>query len=402
MQIRIKHHEISLIVIIFILTFTQPSVAQHLSGLNEYAIATGAEQIEKYLPKLKGKRVGLVVNQTSLVGQTHLLDTLISMQVNIVKIFAPEHGFRGNYEAGAHIQNEIDTKTGLPVVSLYGKNKKPSPLQLADVDILIFDIQDVGVRFYTYISTLHYVMEAAAEQQKQVMVLDRPNPNGFYVDGPILDTAFRSFVGMHPVPIVHGMTVGEYAQMINGEKWLAKGVYCSLTVVPVNHYTKRMKYVLPIYPSPNLQNMTAIYLYPTTCFFEGTNYSLGRGTPFPFEVAGRPGLSKATFTFTPKTIKGVADNPPHANVNCTGYRYTDRINDAFFVSPTILIDILVDAYQNDPEKEKFFTKFFDKLAGSDLLRKQLINGLDADQIKKSWEQGIKKYEHMRKPYLIYP
>jgi uncharacterized protein YbbC (DUF1343 family) len=402
MQIRRNRTEFTLFVVIFLYLFTQSCVAQPAGSYENTVIATGAEQTDKYLELLKNKRIGLVVNQTSTIGSTHLLDTLLSLKVDIKKIFAPEHGFRGNHEAGAYIQNETDVKTGLPVISLYGKNKKPTASQLADIDIIIFDIQDVGVRFYTYISTLHYVMEAAAEQAKLVIVLDRPNPNGFYFDGPILDTAYRSFVGMHPVPVVHGLTVGEYAEMINGEKWLANGILCKLKVIPVNHYSRRTKYKLPIFPSPNLQNMTAIYLYPTTCFFEGTNYSLGRGTPFPFEVAGRPGLPETGFSFKPVPIKGVSDNPPHPNKVCNGYRYTARINSDFFLSPGILIDILVDAYRNDPEKEKFFIPFFDKLAGSDLLRKQIIDGDDAPTIKKSWEPGLKKYAQMRKPYLLYP
>ena len=281
----------------------EPAVA----AVSETALRTGAERMEQYLPLLSGKRVALCGNQTSVVGTTHLVDTLLSRKVNLVKLFCPEHGFRGQAEAGATIASGKDPQTGLPVVSLYGKNKKPSPEQLQGIDILLFDLQDVGCRFYTYISTLHYVMEAAAENGVKVIVLDRPNPNGFYVDGPVLDPAFKTCVGMHPGPVVYGMTIGEYARMINGEKWLANGVQCDLEVVTLEGYTHRTRYKLPVAPSPNLQTPEAIYLYPSLCFFEGTNISVGRGTEHPFEMYGAPGMHAGDYLFTPHAIPGATE-----------------------------------------------------------------------------------------------
>jgi uncharacterized protein YbbC (DUF1343 family) len=385
--------------IIFSVLFSFSCQAQKVDDLQ---ITNGAAQIDNYLPLLKDKSIALVVNQTSVVGNKHLLDTLLSYKILVKKVFAPEHGFRGNHEAGATVKNEKDSSTGIAVISLYGKNKKPSREQLKDIDILIFDIQDVGVRFYTYISTLHYIMEACAESEKKLIILDRPNPNGFYVDGPVLDTAFRSFVGMHPVPVVHGLTVGEYAQMINGEKWLKNGVQCDITVIPVRDYTHQMRYQLPIYPSPNLKNMTAIYLYPATCFFEGTTYSLGRGTNIPFECAGRPELKTGKFQFTPIPIEGVSENPPYANKLCQGYLYTSLIDDSFFVSPSLLINLLIDAYALDEKKDAFFISFFDKLAGSNKLREQITNGLSVEVIISTWQKELTKYKIMSKKYRLYP
>lgn len=364
-------------------------------------IRTGAERMEMYLSILKNKRVGAVVNQTSVIGKTHIIDSLVKLGINIKTIFAPEHGFRGNYEAGANVNNETDKRTGIQVISLYGKNKKPTKDQLKQVDVVIFDIQDVGVRFYTYISTLHFVMEACAESNKLLLILDRPNPNGFYVAGPILDTSFKSFVGMHPIPVVHGMTIGEYAQMINGEGWLAKGVKCKLNIVDIANYSHHSTYSLRIPPSPNLVRMQAVYLYPTTCFFEGTNYSLGRGTSIPFECAGRPGLKIGSFNFTPIVIKGVSDNPPHANQMCNGYIYTSLIDSSFFSKPDLFVEILIAAYKNDPDKSKFFNPFFDKLAGSDKLRSQIVSGMSAQHIRDSWRKEVDLFKQKRKLYLRY-
>jgi uncharacterized protein YbbC (DUF1343 family) len=394
----IKPFEYKTALIIFFVLFSFSCNAQKADNLQ---IITGAAQTEKYLPLLKNKSVALVVNQTSLIGNRHLLDTLLAQQCQIKKVFAPEHGFRGNHEAGATVKNEKDSATGVDVISLYGKNKKPTKDQLKDIDFVIFDIQDVGVRFYTYISTLHYIMEACAESNKKLIILDRPNPNGFYIDGPVLDTAFRSFVGMHPVPVVHGLTVAEYAQMINGEKWLKNGLRCDITVIPVLNYSHQMKYQLPIYPSPNLKNMTAIYLYPATCFFEGTSYSLGRGTNLPFECAGRPGLKSGNFNFTPVPIPGVAENPPHANKVCQGYLYSSYINDSFFLKPNLMIQFIIDAYRQDDKKDEFFIPFFDKLAGTGKLKEQIKNGLSEDEIRASWQKELSTYKVMSKKYRIY-
>ncbi|MFI5221966.1 MAG: exo-beta-N-acetylmuramidase NamZ domain-containing protein, partial [Bacteroidia bacterium] len=273
-------------------------------------IITGAQQTQAYLPLIKGKNISLVVNQTSMIGEKHLVDSLLSLNIRIKKIFAPEHGFRGDHGAGEKIKSTIDTKTGLPIISLYGEHKKPTLADLNETDIVIFDIQDVGARFYTYISTLHYVMEACAELNKELIILDRPNPNGHYVDGPVLDMKFKSFVGMHPVPVVHGMTIGEYAKMINGEKWLLNGVQCKLKIIELKNYTHDSMYRLPVRPSPNLPTMGSIYLYPSLCFFEGTNYSVGRGTDKPFECLGKPGMTQGNYRFIPRSVAGVADHPP--------------------------------------------------------------------------------------------
>jgi uncharacterized protein YbbC (DUF1343 family) len=368
------------------------------------SIVTGAERTSVYLPFLQNKKVGLVVNQTSVVGQVHLLDTLLKLGVDVVKIYAPEHGFRGTADAGEKIKDGIDTKTGLKVVSLYGNNRKPKPEDIADVDVLVFDIQDVGARFYTYISTLHYVMEAAAENNKEVLVLDRPNPNGHYVAGNILDMKFKSFVGMHPIPVVHGMTVAEYAQMINGEKWLEGAVQSQLTVVPCLNYTHSTRYELPVKPSPNLPNARSIELYPSICFFEGTDVSLGRGTDFPFQAIGAPQMPSdlTDFEFTPRSMEG-AKNPPHLDKTCYGFDL--REHHLLFQSENLLnLDYLIVMYNLFPEKDKFFLKngFFDKLAGSDQLRKDIVAGKSSEEIYNSWKKDEEKFKQTRKQYLLYP
>ena len=366
-------------------------------------IQVGAERMDWYLPLLKGKKVGVVANPSSRVGTTHLVDTLISEGVDIKAIFCPEHGFRGQAEAGATINNEIDSKTGIPIVSLYGKNKKPSAVNLKNIDVLVFDIQDVGARFYTYISTLHYVMEAAAENGKRVVVLDRPNPNGFYVDGPVLKPEYKSFVGMHPVPIVHGMTIGEYALMINGERWLANSVRCSLDVVSMNHYTHDSLYNLPVSPSPNLRTMNAIYLYPSLCCFEGTSVSVGRGTNHPFEVIGTPYfkciVDGYNIFFTPKPIKGVSENPLHNGKSCVGW---ELIGDSYKILETKKLNLsyLIDMYKCSND-DKFFNSFFEKLMGTGELRKQIIAGLSEDEIRNSWQPALTKFKDIRKKYLLY-
>ncbi|WP_276496560.1 DUF1343 domain-containing protein [Pontibacter litorisediminis] len=360
------------------------------------ALRMGAAKLDVYLPQLAGKRVGVIVNQTSMLGNTHLVDTLISRGVEIKTIFAPEHGFRGEADAGAHIKDGTDPKTGLPIISLYGSNKKPLPEQIKDLDVLLFDIQDVGTRFYTYISTMHYAMEAAAENGKEVMVLDRPNPNGHYVDGPVLEMDQQSFVGMHPIPIVHGLTVGELAKMINGEKWLKGGLQAKLTVIPMENYDHDMPYELPVKPSPNLPNAQAIALYPSICFFEGTDVSVGRGTPTPFQVIGSPYYQKKDFSFTPVSTPG-ATNPPHKDVVCYGKDLT-----SVEVADKVDLAYLLDMYQNSSNKDKFFNNFFEKLAGTTKLRQQVIAGKTEAEIRASWEPALSNYKTKRKQYLLYP
>lgn len=357
----------------------------------------GAERLDVLLPLLGKKRVALVVNHTSLVGKTHLLDTLLARGVRVQKIFAPEHGFRGTADAGEHIRDGVDTKTGLPLISLYGKNQKPLPGQLEDVDIVIFDIQDVGVRCYTYISTMHLVMEACAEQGKKVIVLDRPNPNGHYIDGPVLHPDFRSFVGMHPIPLVHGLTVGELAQMINGERWLENGLTCELEVVPVLHWTHQDPYSPPVKPSPNLPNDQAIKLYPTLVLFEGTVISVGRGTDKPFQVIGHPDMKLLRYQFTPRSTDG-AKNPPYENKTCYGLDLSK-----ITLEPRLWLNILTDMYAAYPDKSNFFNKsFFDKLAGTSVLREQIQKEVTIEGMQQTWEEDLQAYKKMREKYLLYP
>ena len=362
-------------------------------------IVLGAERTALYLPLLENKKVGIVGNQTSMIGDTHLVDSLLSSGIDVVKVFSPEHGFRGKADAGAKIEDGVDVKTGLPIISLYGKNKKPSNEQLEGIDVLVFDIQDVGARFYTYISTLHYVMEAAAENNIKVIVLDRPNPNGHYVYGPIRENGFESFVGMHPIPIVHGMTIGEYAKMINGENWISrneKGQLRSfMKVIEMENYSRNMHYDLPIKPSPNLPNARSINLYPSLCLFEGTTISIGRGTDYPFQHFGAPYL-KSSYSFTPKSGAG-SKYPKHGNKECFG---TDlRFQEDYLTA--INLNWIVDAYNQSPEKESFFNNFFDKLAGTDKLRKQIIAGKSAKEIKATWQDGLEEFKEIRKNYLLY-
>ena len=362
----------------------------------------GAALMDEYVPQLEGKRVAVCGNHTSLVGTTHLVDTLLSLGVKVTKIFCPEHGFRGEAEAGANIQSSTDAATGLPIISLYGKNKKPTAEQVKDLDVILFDIQDVGCRFYTYISTLTYVMEAAAENGVSVIILDRPNPNGYFVDGPVLDTAFRSFVGMHPVPVVHGMTIAEYGLMVNGEGWLANGVRCDLSVVKMAYYDHTTRYSLPVAPSPNLQTDEAIYLYPSLCLFEGPCISLGRGTDHPFEMYGAPGLLDGAYTFTPHAIPGVSENPPFKDQVCRGELLASVCID-WDAPGSLDLFFLLNAYQNYPDKANFFLKnnFFDKVAGTDLLRKQIIAGIAEEEIRASWEPGLENFKEIRGKYLLY-
>lgn len=375
---------------------SQPKTNTESNAQIPARVKLGAEQLDILLPELQNKMVGLVVNHTSMVGTTHLTDTLRARGVQIKKVFAPEHGFRGAAADGETIKDGVDAKTGLPIVSLYGANKKPTQEQIADLDIIIFDIQDVGTRFYTYISTLHYVMEAAAEYGKKVIVLDRPNPNGHYVDGPILEPALKSFVGMHPIPIVHGLTVGELAGMINGEAWLANGARCDLEVIKLQNWSHKDWYAVPIRPSPNLPNDQAIRLYPSLCLFEGTQISVGRGTQIPFLVLGNPELKNMPFQFTPKAIPGMSNTPPHEGKTCYGIDLR-KVK----VEPKINLQYLIDFYKAYPDKEKFFIASFNRLAGTPLLQQQVRDGLSEDQIRASWQQGLETYKQKRKKYLLY-
>ncbi|GAB3823852.1 exo-beta-N-acetylmuramidase NamZ family protein [Pontibacter rugosus] len=373
-------------------------------------IRTGADQTEAYLPYLRGKRVGMVVNPTSIIGEVPCVDSLQALGVNIVKVFGPEHGFRGDASAGVHVEDSVDPKTGIQVVSLYGKNSKPSKESLADIDVMVFDIQDVGARFYTYIATMHRVMEACAENGKELLILDRPNPNGYLVDGPILDMELKSGIGMHPVPIAHGMTVGEYAQMINGEGWLANKAKCNIRIVKVKNYTHDSAYTLPVSPSPNLNTQQSILLYPSLCLFEGTIISQGRGTYFPFTVLGNPELEgKYAFSFTPKGIKGMSETPLHQDQACFGLDLRSYDTDALRKSKQVNLKWLMEMYQAYPHKEKFFDfrqskqmGNFDKLAGTTQLKEQIVAGVPEEEIRASWEPGLSQFKEMRQNYLLYP
>ena len=363
-------------------------------------VIVGADQTADYLPILSGKRVGVVANQTSVIGQTHLVDTLLNIGINIKCVFGPEHGFRGTADAGEHLSDNIDAKTGLPVISLYGKHRKPTAADMDSLEMVVFDIQDVGVRFYTYISTLHYVMEACAENNVPLLVLDRPNPNGFYIDGPVLDTATtRSFVGMHPVPLVHGMTIGEYAMMINGEHWLTGGEICQLMVVPCRNYTHRTHYQLPIKPSPNLPTYRSVLLYPSLGLFEGTFMSVARGTDFPFEAIGHPDYNVAPFRFTPHSVDG-AKFPPFKDVLCRGYDLRQISTDSLESAARINLRWLIDSYEYFLSKPDFFNSFLSKLAGPEL-RNQIEKGMTEDEIRQSWQEGLKNFQTIRKKYLLY-
>jgi uncharacterized protein YbbC (DUF1343 family) len=360
----------------------------------------GAACVELYRPIIEGKSLAIVANQTSLVEQSHLVDTLRGIGMNIKVIFAPEHGFRNLADAGEKIADGKDPETGIRIISLYGSHLKPTPEDLTGIEIVIFDIQDVGVRFYTYISTLHYVLEACAENNIKCIILDRPNPNGFYYDGNILDTAYSSFVGMDPVPIVHGMTIGEYAQMLNGESWLNGDIKCDLKVIKCKNYTHKTIYELHVKPSPNLPNQTSVYLYPSICFFEGTNISLGRGTAFPFQVYGSPKLPDRGFSFTPESVPG-AKNPILQGVKCYGTDLRNAIKEKLVPSPEINLSWIIDAYKDYPEKDKFFTRYFDVLAGGPALREQIQKGMSSKQIRATWQEGLEKFGKIREKYLLY-
>ncbi|NJW51766.1 exo-beta-N-acetylmuramidase NamZ family protein [Salinimicrobium oceani] len=367
----------------------------------EPRLKLGAERTDYYLPFLEGKKVGLVGNQTSIIptesGNVHLVDTLLSLKVDLRKVFAPEHGFRGTADAGEAVEDGKDPRTGLPVISLYGNNKKPTAEQLKDLDVLIFDLQDVGVRFYTYISTLHYIMEAAAENEIEVLVFDRPNPNGHFIDGPVLEPQHQSFVGMHPVPVVHGMTIGEYATMINGESWLKNKIQPSLQVIKMENYDRNEPYELPVKPSPNLPNAKAVNLYPSLCFFEGTNVNAGRGTDKQFQVFGSPFLpnDKYLFSYVPQSNEG-AKSPKHLGKTCYGKDLSNTPNLDF-----LNLEWLIEAYNLTSRKEEFFNSFFTKLAGTKKLQHQIESRMSAKEIRASWKPGLEEYAKVREKYLLY-
>ena len=361
-------------------------------------IQTGADNFEKYIPLLKGKKVGIVTNQTGILSnKKHLVDFLLEKKIPIQTIFAPEHGFRGTADAGEHVVDGKDSKTGISIISLYGDNKKPKPAQLVGIDVMVFDLQDVGARFYTYISSLHYVMEACAENGIPLIILDRPNPNGAIVDGPLLEKEFSSFVGMHPIPLLHGMTIGEYGKMINGQNWLKNAVKCQLTVIPCVNYDRKMKYNLPVKPSPNLPNDQSINLYASLCFFEGTNVSVGRGTEKQFQIYGSPFLSSKIYDyhFTPKPNFGAKD-PMHNGKECFGEDLSSyqKLNQ-------LELKWLIKAYQNTTDKTKFFNAFFTKLAGTKKLQIQIEKGLSENKIRESWQKDLTSFKKMRAKYLIY-
>jgi uncharacterized protein YbbC (DUF1343 family) len=371
-------------------------------------IVTGADQTAKYLPLLKGKNVAMTINNTSTIGGKLSLDSLLSLGIKVVKGFAAEHGFRGKAPNGAEVRNETDEKSGIPIISIYGEKNKPSKEDLAGIDVMIFDMQDVGVRFYTFLTTLHYVMEACAENNVELIVLDRPNPNDFYVDGPVLDENFKSFVGIDPIPAVHGMTFGEYAMMLNGEGWLLNKVKCKLHVIEMLNYQHGKSYILPIPPSPNLNTQQSILLYPSLCFFEGTAISQGRGTYFPFQVLGSPELKgKYTFSFKPVSIKGMSENPPQLNMECYGLDLRKYNTDIFYKTQQINLSWLIEFYNAYPNKDKFFNinkngMFrIDRLAGTNKLREQIIAGKSEKEIRDSWEPALSQYKEIRRNYLIY-
>lgn len=363
-------------------------------------IVVGAERTDRYLNELKGKKIGIIANHTSMVKGMHLVDSLISLGIDIVRVFSPEHGFRGTADAGEKVSSDIDKKTGVPIISLYGKNKKPKTKQINDLDVLIFDIQDVGARFYTYISTMHYVMEACAESNKTLIILDRPNPNGHYVDGSILEEKHKSFVGMHPVPIVHGMTIGEYAKMINSEGWLKNKVKCELIIIKIENYTHNTYYDLPIKPSPNLPNMSSIYLYPSLCLFEGTPISVGRGTDKPFQVLGHPKMNSERYSFVPKSMTG-AKSPKLKGEKCNGYDLAYFGTEYMKGQGRINLFWLIEIYKNFPEKEGFFNDMFTLLAGTEKLQQQIEAGKTEEEIHASWQIGITQFKQTRKKYLLY-
>ena len=404
---------VSLLFILSLFTFyttTKTDPGKILIDTSNAGIRTGAEQTEQYLPLLKGKRVAIMANQTTIIGKTHLVDSLKSLGVNIVKIFGHEHGFRGTASAGVRIADEVDPNSGFKVVSLYGAKNKPTKEDLADVDILIYDMQDVGCRFFTQINALSRLMEACYENEKEILILDRPNPNGYLIDGPILDMKFRSGIGMFPIPMSHGLTVGEFAQMANGQGWLKDKVKCRIKIIPVANYNHDMPYTLPVKPSPNLNTQQAILLYPSTCMFEGVYLNHGRGTLFPFTVFGSPELKgKYEFSYTPTGIKGMAETPLFMDQVCYGLDLRNYDVNQLRKTRKINLQWIMELYKAHPQKEKFFDSklskemgVIERLIGSGLFRQQIIDGRSEEEIRASWEPGLSEYKKMRMKYLLYP
>lgn len=390
--------------------FQSPASDAGTVGYKAGPILTGADQTEQYLHLLKGKRVAILANPTTIIGKKHLVDSLMKRGVNIVKVFGPEHGFRGNASNGAKVADEKDSATGIPIISLYGSKRKPSAADLADVDLMIFDIQDVGCRFYTYINVLRDVMEACTEHQKPLLILDRPNPNGYLVDGPVLDMKLKSGIGQFPIPIAHSMTVGEFAQMINGEGWMGVKGKCALTIIPVKNYTHDMSYVLPVAPSPNLNTAQSILLYPSTCLFEGTSLNHGRGTYYAFTVLGSPWLKGIySFSYTPVSLKGMSESPLYMNETCYGLDLRGYDTEQLRRSKKINLEWMMQLYKRYPRKQEFFDRSISKqignidfLAGDTAFRKQIIAGVPEKEIRASWEPKLSAYKAMRKKYLLYP
>lgn len=371
-----------------------------MPNVHAQRVVMGDEQTDIYLPFLQGKRIALFSNHTGMIGGKHLLDVLLERGINVVAIFSPEHGFRGKADAGEKVSSSVDAKTGVPILSLYdGKKQHPGEATMRKFDILVVDIQDVGLRFYTYYITMYRLMDACAQYGRRVLVLDRPNPNGHYVDGPILDMKYKSGVGALPIPIVHGMTLGELAQMINGEGWLTASRVAPLTVIPCKNYTHQTLYVLPIPPSPNLPDMKSIYLYPSTCFFEATQVSLGRGTEKPFQVYGHPDMTGYSYSFTPRSLPG-AKNPPQLNKRCYGVDLSGMSNEEIW-RRGVDLTYVIDAYRNLNGGDRFFSPFFELLVGTDYVRRMIEQGCSADEIKARWQGDVKRFKAQRKPYLLY-
>lgn len=385
-------NKLRLLIVVFVL------LACRVAGSDR--VVVGAERTDRYLPLIEGKRVGILTNHTGRIGRTHIVDSLYALGVDLKMVFAPEHGFRGDADAGEHVSDGRDARTGIPIVSVYGANKCPPAEYMKQLDVVLFDIQDVGLRYYTYLSSMHYMMQACADNDVRMIVLDRPNPNGFYVDGPVLDPKYRSFVGMHPIPVVHGMTLGELAGMINGEGWLDDAAVCSLAVIPCLNYTHRTRYVLPEKPSPNLPNMRAVYLYSSLCFFEGTPVSLGRGTDFPFQAYGHPDLKRTSFRFTPHSNAG-AKNPPLKDRLCYGVDLRSVPSDEQVWREGVNLAYVIDCYRQLNLGEKFFTPMFEKLIGVDYVRRMIVEGADAGQIEARWREDVERFKQSRKPYLLY-
>ena len=408
---KIKFTNILLALLMFgVISCTNTLIKGKHSTKNQSAIKTGADQTELYLPYLKGKRVAILANQTTIIGKKHLVDSLQIHGINIVKVFGPEHGFRGNASAGADVKDEIDKQTGIPIISLYGPKNKPSKEDLANVDIVLYDLQDVGVRFYTNINALSRLMEACQENGKELLILDRPNPNGYLIDGPVLDMKYKSGIGMFPIPMSHGLTVGEFAQMANGEGWLKNGVKATIKIIPVANYKHDMPYTLPVAPSPNLNTQQSVLLYPSLCMFEGTYINLGRGTYFPFTVLGSPHLKGIyDFAFTPTGIKGMAETPLFMNQVCYGLDLRKYDTELLRKSKQINFKWIMELYKASPNKEQFFDSKMSKemnnieiQIGSGLFRQQIIDGVSEAEIRVGWEAGLTAYKNMRKKYLLYP